>query len=254
MAAAGASGASARPRSSPGCRSTGIRTCSARASGRGAAGGGTVDLSGATAYAEKNWGPALHRALVVGPGPGLPGRRRLRGVRGRAVALACGGAPTRSSCASRTACCGWRRRWRGCDRGGRRPGWRIRGPLARWAVEIEGAAAGAPAVLPVPGSRAERARRATASHHHLAGRMRRARAGGGGGRCLRGESGRRSARARGAAGALAQLTPRAPPPPPAAPPPSAAPRPRAARTARSPSTAPAAAPARTGRPARRAPR
>ena len=56
----------------------------ARVEGEARLGEETVDLSGATAYAEKNWGPRVHRALVVGPGPGLPGRRRLRRVRRRA--------------------------------------------------------------------------------------------------------------------------------------------------------------------------
>ena len=48
-------------------------------------------------------------------------------------------------------------------------GWRIHGRSARWAVEIEGEAAGAPAVLPVPvpGRRAVEHR----SHHHLTGRL-----------------------------------------------------------------------------------
>ena len=102
------SAGSARRRSCPGCRSTGTRTCSARASRGGLGVGRRVRRH---CYAEKNWGPALHRALVVGPGPGLPGRRRLRRLRGRRAVL--GGAPTVGRRArSRTGCCGSRRRSR----------------------------------------------------------------------------------------------------------------------------------------------
>ena len=92
-------GGSARPSSSPGCRSTGIRTCSARGSrGRRGWGRRPSSLSGATAYAEKNWGPAFTEHWWWGQAQGFPdadacvafaGGRRAAGVRARRPRSSC---------------------------------------------------------------------------------------------------------------------------------------------------------------------
>jgi len=143
----------------------------ARVAGEARLGNTTVALADATAYAEKNWGPAFTEHWWWGQAQGFPGADSCVAFAGGRIALGpLGGAPTSvvlriedrllrltPPLARMTAAVG-------------EAGWRIRARSARYALEVEGAAAGAPAVLPVPvpGARAVEDR----SHHHLAGRMR----------------------------------------------------------------------------------
>ena len=143
----------------------------ARVEGGARLGETTVDLSGATAYAEKNWGPAFTEHWWWGQAQGFPDADACVAFAGGRVALGpAGGAPTAvvvrledrvlrlaPPFARMTAAVG-------------AAGWRVAGRSARWAVELEGEAVGAPAVLPVPvpGRREVEDR----SHHHLAGRLR----------------------------------------------------------------------------------
>jgi hypothetical protein len=131
----------------------------------------TVDLSGATAYAEKNWGPAFTEHWWWGQAQGFDGADACVAFAGGRIALGpVGGAPTSvvlrvedrllrlaPPLARMTAAVG-------------EGGWRIRARSARYGLELEGEAAGPPAVLPVPvpGRREVEHR----SHQHLAGRMR----------------------------------------------------------------------------------
>ncbi len=130
---AGPSGAGA-------CRSTGTRTCWA---------GGSIGSGwdGAVVYAEKNWGPRFTEHWWWGQAQGFPGADACVAFAGGRVL---GGAPT--SVVTRVE-----------DRVLRlappfarvvtavgEAGWRVRARSPRWTVELEGAAVGAPAVLPVP--------------------------------------------------------------------------------------------------------
>ena len=142
----------------------------ARVVGEARLGEETVDLSGATAYAEKNWGPAFTEHWWWGQAQGFPdadacvafagGRIALAGVRAAptAVVVRIEDRVLRLAppLARMTAAVG-------------EAGWRIHGRSARHTVEILGEAAGPPAVLPVPvpGRREVEHR----SHHHLTGRM-----------------------------------------------------------------------------------
>ena len=143
----------------------------ARVEGEARLGEETVDLSGATAYAEKNWGPAFTEHWWWGQAQGFPGADACVAFAGGRISLArVQAAPTAvvvrvgdrvlrlaPPLARMTASIG-------------EAGWRIRGRSARWAVEIEGEAVGQAAVLPVPvpGRREVEDR----SHHHLTGRLR----------------------------------------------------------------------------------
>jgi hypothetical protein len=143
----------------------------ARVEGEARLGEETVDLSGATAYAEKNWGPAFTEHWWWGQAQGFPdadacvafagGRIALAGVRAAPTAVVVRVEDRVLRLAPPLA-----RMTAEIGTGG----WRIHGRSARWAVEIEGEAAGEPAVLPVPvpGRREVEHR----SHHHLAGRLR----------------------------------------------------------------------------------
>jgi hypothetical protein len=141
--------------------------------GTARAGDATLDLAGATAYAEKNWGASGHppawwwgqaqgfaRADVcVAFAGGLAALGPVR-VRATSVVVVVGGevlrlvsppAPLRVAVDER--------------------GWRLRGRTARHRVEIEGHANGtAPHLLPVPVP-AERRRRDGLSAMHLAGAL-----------------------------------------------------------------------------------
>jgi hypothetical protein len=142
----------------------------ARVAGEARLGEATVDLSGATAYAEKNWGPAFTEHWWWGQAQGFPdadacvafagGRIALAGVRAAPTAVVVRVADRVLRLAPPLA-----RMTAEIGTGG----WRIHGRSARWTVEIEGEATDAPAVLPVP----EPGRRAVEhrSHHHLTGRL-----------------------------------------------------------------------------------
>jgi hypothetical protein len=143
----------------------------ARVEGWARLGETTVSLSGATAYAEKNWGPAFTEHWWWGQAQGFDGADACVAFAGGRIALGpVGGAPTSvvvrvedrvlrlaPPLARMTAAVG-------------EAGWRIRARSALHALELEGEATDPPAVLPVPvpGRRAVEDR----SHHHLAGRMR----------------------------------------------------------------------------------
>jgi hypothetical protein len=142
----------------------------ARVAGEARLGETVVDLSGATAYAEKNWGPAFTEHWWWGQAQGFPGADACVAFAGGRIALGpVRGAPTAIALrledrvlrlappfARMTAAVG-------------AAGWRVRARSARYAVEIEGEAVGAPAVLPVPvpGRREVEDR----SHQYLAGRL-----------------------------------------------------------------------------------
>jgi hypothetical protein len=145
----------------------------ARVRGTARAGAATLDLDGATAYAEKNWGAAGHPPawwwgqahgfarddVCVAFAGGLAALGAVR-LRATSVVVAVGGevfrlvsppAPLRVA----------------VDEGG----WRLRGRTARHRVDIEGCANGtAPHLLPVPVP-AERRRRDGLSAMHLAGAL-----------------------------------------------------------------------------------
>jgi hypothetical protein len=143
----------------------------ARLEGEARLGEATVSLSGATAYAEKNWGPAFTEHWWWGQAQGFPGADACVAFAGGRIALGpVGGAPTSvvlriedrvlrlaPPLARMTAAVG-------------EGGWRIRARSARYGLELEGEAVGEPAVLPVPvpGRREVEDR----SHQYLAGRLR----------------------------------------------------------------------------------
>ena len=143
----------------------------ARVTGEARLGATAVDLSAATAYAEKNWGPAFTEHWWWGQAQGFPAADACVAFAGGRIALgAVRGAPTAVAMrvedrvlrlappfARMTAAVG-------------ETGWRVRARSARHRVELEGEAAGAPAVLPVPvpGRREVEDR----SHQYLAGRLR----------------------------------------------------------------------------------
>jgi len=143
----------------------------ARLEGSARLGERTVSLSGATAYAEKNWGAAFTEHWWWGQAQAFPGADACVAFAGGRVALGpVGGAPTSvvlrvedrllrlaPPLSRMTAAVG-------------ESSWRIRARSARFQLELEGEAAGPPAVLPVPvpGRREVEDR----SHHHLAGRLR----------------------------------------------------------------------------------
>jgi len=143
----------------------------ARVEGSAQLGEQTVSLSGATAYAEKNWGAAFTEHWWWGQAQAFAGADACVAFAGGRIALGpVGGAPTSvvlrvedrllrlaPPLARMTAAVG-------------ESSWRIRARSARHSLELEGEAAGPPAVLPVPvpGRREVQDR----SHHHLAGRLR----------------------------------------------------------------------------------
>jgi len=145
----------------------------ARVSGTARAGGAALDLDGATAYAEKNWGSAGHppawwwgqahgfaRADACVAFAGGDAALGPVGLRATAIVVAVGGEVLRlvsPPAPLRVAV--------GAD------GWRLRGRTARHRVEIHGHPNGvAPHRLPVPVP-AERRRRDGLSAMHLAGAL-----------------------------------------------------------------------------------
>jgi hypothetical protein len=139
----------------------------ARVSGEAVLGGETVALDGWDGYVEKNWGGAF-------PGEWWWGQAALGD--GASAAFAggrLGGPLTATAVAVRTAD-GQVVRFAPpaglvvAEAGGGE--WRLRGRTPRWSVLLEGEAAGAPHMLPVPVPAERRAE--LRSEHHLAGRMR----------------------------------------------------------------------------------
>jgi hypothetical protein len=122
---------------------------------------------GATAYAEKNWGAAFTEHWWWGQAQGFAEADACVAFAGGRVL---GGAPTAvvvrledrvlrlaPPFAQLTTAIG-------------EAGWRVRARSARWAVELEGEAAGSPAVLPVPVP--EERRTVDRSQQYLAGELR----------------------------------------------------------------------------------
>jgi hypothetical protein len=136
----------------------------ARVAGAASVGGRQLELTGALAYAEKNWGPAFaghwwwgQAWLDVDAGVAFAGGR-LRLAAPTAVVVWSPGRLVRLAppLARTVAAAG----------GG---GWRVRAASARWTVELEGEAAEAPLRLsvPLPAERRLEAR----SEHHLRARL-----------------------------------------------------------------------------------
>lgn len=140
--------------------------------GEATLGGGRVDLAGATAYAEKNWGPSFSEHWWWGQAQGFEdpeacvafagGRIALAGVAAAptALVLRLGGELLRFSppLSLMTAAVG-------------EAGWRVTARSARHRVELEGEEAGhAPVLLPVPAPSERRVD--VRSRQHLAGRLR----------------------------------------------------------------------------------
>jgi hypothetical protein len=127
----------------------------------------TVSLTEATAYAEKNWGPAFTEHWWWGQAQGFPGADACVAFAGGRIAL---GAPTSVVVALEGRVLRLAPPFARMTAAVGESGWRIRARSARHALELEGEAAGAPAVLPVPvpGRREVEDR----SHQYLAGRLR----------------------------------------------------------------------------------
>jgi hypothetical protein len=138
----------------------------ARVRGEAVLGGETISLDGWDAYVEKNWGGTFpgewwwgQAALGDGAMAAFAGGRLGGPLAATAIVVRAGGELARFGLPGGlvTAAAG----------GGE---WRLRGRTARWSVLLEGEAAHAPHVLPVPVPAERRA--ALRSEHHLAGRMR----------------------------------------------------------------------------------
>jgi hypothetical protein len=143
----------------------------ARVEGAARLGETTIDLSGATAYGEKNWGPAFTEHWWWGQAQGFAGADACVAFAGGRIALrGVGGAPTAVVVALEDRVLRLAPPFARMTAAVGSAGWRVHGRSARHAVEIEGEAAGAPAVLPVPvpGRREVEDR----SHQYLAGRLR----------------------------------------------------------------------------------
>jgi hypothetical protein len=143
----------------------------ARVVGEARLGETTIDLAAATAYAEKNWGPAFTEHWWWGQAQGFPGGDACVAFAGGRIALGpVRGAPTAVVVALEDRVLRLAPPFARMTAAVGAAGWRVRGRSARHAVEIEGEAVGAPAVLPVPvpGRREVEDR----SHQYLAGRLR----------------------------------------------------------------------------------
>jgi hypothetical protein len=143
----------------------------ARVAGEARLGETTVDLSGATAYAEKNWGPAFTEHWWWGQAQGFPGADACVAFAGGRIALGpVRGAPTAVVVALEDRVLRLAPPFARMTAAVGAGGWRVRGRSALHTVEIEGEAVGTPAVLPVPvpGRREVTDR----SHQYLAGRLR----------------------------------------------------------------------------------
>jgi hypothetical protein len=143
----------------------------ARVAGSARLGAEAVDLSGATAYAEKNWGPAFTEHWWWGQAQGFPAADACVAFAGGRIALGpLRGAPTAVVVRVEDEWLHLAPPFARLESAVGAAGWRVRARSARHLVEVEGEAAGAPAVLPVPvpGERRVQPR----SHQYLAGRLR----------------------------------------------------------------------------------
>ena len=102
---------------------------------------------GATAYAEKNWGPRFTEHWWWGQAQGFPGADACVAFAGGRVL---GGAPTSVVVRVEDRVLRLAPPFAGVVTAVGEAGWRVRARSPRWTVELEGAAVGAPAVLPVP--------------------------------------------------------------------------------------------------------
>ena len=112
--------------------------------------GGRVAGSGwddATVYAEKNWGPRFTEHWWWGQAQGFPGADACVSFAGGRVL---GGAPTAAVIRLEDRLLRLAPPFAALRTAIGDAEWRVRARSPRWDVEIEGAAAGAPAVLPVP--------------------------------------------------------------------------------------------------------
>ena len=108
------------------------------------AGGG---WDGATAYAEKNWGPRFTEHWWWGQAQGFPNADACVAFAGGRMM---GGAPTAVVVRLEDRVLRLAPPFARVVTAVGEAGWRVRARSARWDVEVEGAGAGAPAVLPVP--------------------------------------------------------------------------------------------------------
>jgi tocopherol cyclase len=102
---------------------------------------------GATIYAEKNWGPRFTEHWWWGQAQGFPGADACVAFAGGRVL---GGAPTSVVVRVEDRVLRLSPPFAGVVTAVGEAGWRVRARSPRWTVELEGAAVGAPAVLPVP--------------------------------------------------------------------------------------------------------
>ncbi len=138
----------------------------ARVRGEAVLGGETVDLAGWDAYVEKNWGGAFpgewwwgQAGLGEGAMAAFAGGRLRGPLAASAIVVRAGGSLARFAPPAAIV---------HAEAGGGE--WRLQGRTPRWAVLLEGEAAGPAHILPVPVPAERRA--VMRSEHHLAGRMR----------------------------------------------------------------------------------
>jgi hypothetical protein len=121
---------------------------------------------GATVYAEKNWGPRFTEHWWWGQAQGFAEDACVAFAGGRVL----GGAPTSAVVRLEDRVLRLAPPLARTVTAVGEAGWRVRARSARWAVELEGEAAGAPAVLPVP--LPDERRVEDRSQQHLAGSLR----------------------------------------------------------------------------------
>jgi hypothetical protein len=121
---------------------------------------------GAVVYAEKNWGPRFTEHWWWGQAQGFPEDACVAFAGGRVL----GGAPTAVVVRLEDRVLRLAPPFARLVTAVGETGWRVRARSARWAVELEGEATGAPAVLPVP--LPEERRVEDRSRQHLAGSLR----------------------------------------------------------------------------------
>ena len=98
-------------------------------------------------YAEKNWGPRFTEHWWWGQAQGFPGADACVAFAGGRVL---GGAPTSVVVRVEDRVLRLAPPFARVVTAVGETGWRVRARSVRWTVELEGAAAGSPAVLPVP--------------------------------------------------------------------------------------------------------
>jgi len=122
---------------------------------------------GAVVYAEKNWGPRFTEHWWWGQAQGFPGADACVAFAGGRVL---GGAPTSVVTRVEDRVLRFAPPFARVVTAVGEAGWRVRARSPRWAVELEGAAVGEPAVLPVPVP--EDRRVVDRSQQYLAGTLR----------------------------------------------------------------------------------